>query len=139
MIGPNNLIFYSDITTCTLFIPDPVEHNIRLNLYINNIIVDMHSHPKTLGLTLDPKLTNITLISRQPKHPIIKFLSSTKWCKHKEAMLLTYKTLARPIIEHSSTIYLLNLQQTLQNYKLYKTQLASHFTQTFNICMTKQT
>ena len=43
-------------TTCKLFTPDTTEYNIRLNLHINNTILDMY--PNILDLTLDSKLTN---------------------------------------------------------------------------------
>ena len=39
------------------FTPEPAEYNTRLNLQINNTILDMHTHLKILGLTLKAKFT----------------------------------------------------------------------------------
>ena len=56
----NNLTLNPDKTTCTLFTPDPAEYNSNLDLKINNNALRMATHPKFLGLTLDPKLTYST-------------------------------------------------------------------------------
>ena len=37
--------------------PDPSEYKSNLDLKINNTALHMATHPKVLGLTLDPKLT----------------------------------------------------------------------------------
>ena len=49
-------------TTCSLLTPDPAEHTSNLDLKINNNALPMATHPKVLGLTLDPKLTYNTHI-----------------------------------------------------------------------------
>ena len=51
----SNLILNPDKTTCPLFTPDPAEYTINLDLKIHNNAIPMASHPKVLGLTLDPK------------------------------------------------------------------------------------
>ena len=56
----NNLLLNPDKTTCTLFTPDPAEYTSNLDLTINNKALPMATHPKVLGLTLDPKLTSTT-------------------------------------------------------------------------------
>ena len=58
----NNLLLNPDKTTCTLFTPDPAEYTSNLDLTINNKALPMATHPKVLGLTLDPKLTCSTHI-----------------------------------------------------------------------------
>ena len=59
----NNLILNPDKTTFTQFTPDPAEYTNNLDLKINiNALLPMATHPKVLGLTLDPKLTYSTHI-----------------------------------------------------------------------------
>ena len=53
----NDLLLNTDKTTCTLLTPDPAEYNKQLGLQIDNTTLPMTTHPKILGLTLDPKLT----------------------------------------------------------------------------------
>ena len=36
---------------------------------------------------------------------ILKVLTSTKWGKHKETILATYKAITRPVLEYASTIW----------------------------------
>ena len=52
----NNLILNPNKTTCTLFTPEYTD------LKIHNNALPMATHPKVLGLTLDPKLTYSTHI-----------------------------------------------------------------------------
>ena len=58
--GQNNLTLNPHKTTFTLFTPDPAEYKSNLDLQINNTALCMATHPKVLGLTLDPKLTYCT-------------------------------------------------------------------------------
>ena len=58
----NNFALNPDKTTCTLFTPDPAEYKSNLSLEINNTTLPMATHPKILGLTLNPKLTYSTHI-----------------------------------------------------------------------------
>ena len=55
-------------TTCTLFTPDPAEYTSNLDLQIHNRALPMATHPKVLGLTLDPKLTYRTHIHNISVH-----------------------------------------------------------------------
>ena len=48
----NNLTLNPDITTCTLF--TPAEYKSNLDLKINHTVLLMATHPKVLGLKLDP-------------------------------------------------------------------------------------
>ena len=78
----NNLTLNPDKTTYTLFTPDPAEYKGNLDLKINNTALPMATHPKVLGLTLDPKhtySTHIANISVQAHKPlqIIKALTAT--------------------------------------------------------------
>ena len=55
----------------------------------------MITHPKILGLTLDPKLTynrhiDLAVTKAHTTINILKVLTLTKWSKHKETMLVTY-------------------------------------------------
>ena len=80
----NNLLLNPDKTTCTLFTPDSAEYTSNLDLTINNKALPMATHPKVLGLTLDPKLTysthihNISVQAHKPLQ-IIKALTATGW------------------------------------------------------------
>ena len=88
----NNLLLNPDKTTCTLFTPDPAEYTSNLDLTINNKTLPMATHPKVLGLTLDPKLTysthihNISVQAHKPLQ-IIKALTATGWGKQKETRI----------------------------------------------------
>ena len=69
----NNLLLNPDKTTCTQFTPDPAEYTSNLDITINNKALPMATHPKVLGLTLDPKLTyntHIHNISVQAHKPL---------------------------------------------------------------------
>ena len=84
--GQNKLILNPDKTTCTMFMPDPAEYTSNLDLKIQNNALPMATHPKVLGLTLDPKLTysthihNISVQAHKPLQ-IIKALTATGWGK----------------------------------------------------------
>ena len=71
----------------------------------------MATHPKVLGLTLDPKLTysttHIHTISVHAHKPlqIIKALTATGYGKQKETIMATYKAIMRPALEYASSIW----------------------------------
>ena len=99
----------------------------------------MATHPKVLGLTLDPKLTYSTRIhiSVQAHKPLqmIKALTATGWGKQKETLMATYT------MEYASSIWSplafstsINKLQVMQNAAL---RTATGCTQDTNICMTK--
>ena len=58
----NDLTLNPEEKTCTLFTPDPAKYTSHLDLKINNTALHMATHPKVLGLTLDPQLTYSTHI-----------------------------------------------------------------------------
>ena len=95
-IKQNNLTVNPDKTTYT---PDPGEYKINLDLKINNTALRMATHPKVMGLSLDPKLTystHIHTISVQARKPLqmIKAFTATGWGKQKENFLaVTLQTL----------------------------------------------
>ena len=96
----NNLTLNPDKTTCTLFTADPAEYKSNLDLKINNTALPMATHPKVLGLTLDPKLTystHIHNISTRAHKPLqmIKSLAVTGWGKQKETLMAIYKAVMR--------------------------------------------
>ena len=106
----------------------------------------MATHPKVLGLTLDPKLTysthihNISVQAHKPLQ-IIKALTATGWGKQKETLMATYEAVMRPTLEyvyyvwsHIASSTSINKLQVMQIAAL-RTQDA-HKTQTYNICMT---
>ena len=106
----NNLLLNPDKTTYTLFTPDPAEYTSNLDLTINNKALPMATHPKVLGLTLDPKLTystHIHNISVQAHKPLqlIKALTATVWRKQKETLMATYKSVMRPALEYASSVW----------------------------------
>ena len=53
----NNITLNPHKTTCT---PDSAEYTSNQDLKVNNTALHMATHPKVLGLTLDPKLTYST-------------------------------------------------------------------------------
>ena len=123
----SNLTLNPDKTTCTLFTSDPVEYKSNLDLKINNTALCMATHPKVLGLTLDPKLTYSTHISVQAHTSLqmINALTATWWGIQKETLMATYKTVMRPTLEYASSIWSplasstsINKQQVMQNWEL---------------------
>ena len=83
----------------------------NLGLTINNKALPMATHPKVLGLTLDPKLTcstHIHNISVQAHTPlqIINALTATGWGKQKGTFMATYKAVMRPALEYASSVWL---------------------------------
>ena len=141
-IKQNNLLLNQDKTTCTLFTPDPAEYtSIYLDLTINNKALPMTTHPKVLGLTLDPKLTystHIHNISVQIQKPlqIIKPLTATGWGKQK-TLMATYKAVMRAALEYASSVWStiasstsINKLQVMQNAAL---RTATGCTQDTNI------
>ena len=56
-IKRNVLKLNLDKSTATLLTSDKHEHNITLDLSINNIVIPTVKHPKILGLTLDTSLS----------------------------------------------------------------------------------
>ena len=138
----NNLLLNPDKTTCTLFTPDPAEYTSNLDLTINNKALPMATHPKVLGLTLDPKLTysthihNISVQAHKPLQ-IIKALTATGWGKQKETLMATYKAVMRPALEYVSSVWSpiasstsINKLQVMQNAAL---RTATGCTQDTNI------
>ena len=116
----NNLLLNPDKTTCTLFSPDPAEYTSNLDITINNKALPMATHPKVLGLTLDPKLTysthihNISVQAHKPLQ-IIKALTATGWGKQKETLMATYKAVMRPALEYASSVWSPNASSTSIN------------------------
>ena len=138
----NNPLLNPDKTTCTLFTPDPAEYTSNLDLTINNKALPMATHPKVLGLTLDPKLTysthihNISVQAHEPLQ-IIKSLTATGWGKQKETLMATYKAVMRPALEYASSVWSpiasstsINKLQVMQNAAL---RTATGCTQDTNI------
>ena len=90
----------------------------------------MATHPKVLGVTLDPKLTysiHIHNQSVQAHTPLqmIKALTATGCDKQKEALMATYKSVMRPALEYASSIWSplafstsINKLQVMQNTAL---------------------
>ena len=68
----------------------------------------MATHPKVLGITLDPKLTysththNISVLAHKPPQ-ITKALTATGWGKQKETRMATYKAVMR--LEYSFAVW----------------------------------
>ena len=138
----NNLLLNPDKTTCTLFTPDPADYTSNLDLTINNKALPMATHPKVLGLTLDPKLTysthihNISVQAHKPLQ-IIKALTATGWGKQKETLMATYTAVMRPALEYASSVWSpiasstsINKLQVMQNAAL---RTATGCTQDTNI------
>ena len=126
----NNLTPNPDKTTCTLFTSDPEEYKSNMDVKINNTALRMATHPKVLGLTLDPKLaysTHIQNISVQAHKPLqmISALTATVWGRQKETLMDSYKAVMRPVLEYASSIWSpfasstsINKLQVMQNAAL---------------------
>ena len=106
----NNLTLNPDKTTCPMFSPDPAEYKSNLYLKINNTALRLATHPKVLGLTLDPNLTysthihNISVKAYKPLQ-MIKSLTATGWGKQKDTLMATYKAVMRPARGYASSIW----------------------------------
>ena len=99
----NDLLLNTAKMTCTLLTPDPAKYNTQLGLQIDNTTLPMTTHPKILGLTHDSKLTynrhiDLAVTKARKTINILKALTSTKWGKHKETILATYKAITRPVL-----------------------------------------
>src|SRR5678816_4776086 len=126
----NDLKLNPDKSTATLFTSDKHEHNLTLDLSINNIIIPTVKHPKILGLTLDTSLSfgehaKVTKGKAESTLKVLKALTSTEWGMQKETLTATYKTIVLPVIEYASTIWSPNISesnlkslQTTQNLSL---------------------
>ena len=104
----NNLTLNPDKTT--LFIPDAADYTGNLDLKINNTVLPMATHPKVLGLNLDPKLTYCTHIHNILVHAhkplkIIKVLTKRGWGKQKDTLMTTYKGVMTPALGYDSSIW----------------------------------
>ena len=127
-----NFLLNPDKTTCILLIPDFSEYTSNLDLTINNKALPMVTHPKVLGLTLDPKLTysthihNISVQTHKPLQ-IIKALTATGWGKQKETLMATYKAVMRPALEYASFFAQLRTNKSpfLKSY-LHKVDAKTH-------------
>ena len=80
-----------------------------MDININNTVHSMATHPKIMGLTLDPKLTystHIHNISVQAHKPLlmVKALTATG-CGKQETLMATYKAVMRPALEYASSIW----------------------------------
>jgi len=138
----NQLTLNATKTQTTLFTPDPAEYSTTLTLKIQNTELPTTRNPKILGVTFDPKLTysqHIKQTTQKAKQTlkVIKALTSTHWGKTKETLLHTYKTITRPVLEYSNTVWSpitsdtnINSLQKIQNTAL---RVATGCTQDTNI------
>ena len=87
-------------------------HQKYIQPYLHKVFawtLPMATHPKVLGLTLDPKLTysthihNISVQAHKPLQ-IMKALTATGWGKQKETLMATYKAVMRPTLEYASSV-----------------------------------
>ena len=75
-----------------------------------NAIWAIATHPKVLGLTLDPKLTynthihNISVHAHKPLQ-IMNALNATGWGKQKETLKAAYKAVMRPALEYAFSVW----------------------------------
>ena len=96
----------------------------------------MATHPKVLGLTLDPKLTyttHIHIFSVDTHKPlqIIKALTATGCGKQKESFMAIYTAVMRPALEYAYYIWLLlHPRPALTNYKSCRRQQDCHMMHT---------
>ena len=104
----NNFTLNAYKPTCTLFTQDHAEYKSNLDQKINNKALPMATHPKVLGLTLDPELTysthihNISVHAHKPLQ-IINVLTATGWGKQKDTLMATYKAVMRQTLECASS------------------------------------
>ena len=74
LVKSYNLTLNSDKTICILSTPDPA----TIQDLINNTILDMHTYPNILGLTLDPKLIDNTTLYNYSKSSLRPSGANTK-------------------------------------------------------------
>ena len=77
----------------------------------------MATHPKVLGLTLDPIHTYSTYIHNisgqaHKSLQMIKAPTATGWDKQNETLRAPYKSVLRPALEYASSIYVASLQNS---------------------------
>ena len=106
----DNPILNPDKTACTLFTPDPAEYASNLDLTVNGRSLPMATHPKVLGLTLDPKLTYSTHVHgiSVQAHRLLQVmgaLTATGWGKRRETLMATYNAVMRPALEYASSVW----------------------------------
>ena len=84
----------------------------------------MTTHPKVLGLIVDPKLTYSTPIHTIPVQAhkplqMITALTATEWCTPKETLIATYKAVMRLTLEYVSSIW----SPLVSSTSIYKLQV----------------
>ena len=101
-------IWYKMMDSCLVYVRNCSVYN-RQHKPQNKPKPHQATHPKVLGLTLDPKLTysthihNISVHAHKPLQ-VIKALTVTGWGKQKETLMTPYKAVMRPALECASSI-----------------------------------
>ena len=127
----NGLSIAPNKSSVTLFTPDKRhESNLVPNVQINSTPIPLNKSPTFLGVTFDTHFTfspHISSISSKvsSRIRILKALAGTSWGHQKETLLLTFKTLIRPIITYACPVWFPNVSpsnvlslQRLQNRAL---------------------
>jgi hypothetical protein len=127
------LMVSAEKSTVTLFTPDSREVNkerFRPKVYVNGAEVPLVKNPKILGELFDPMFIhtahrNYAVERARGRINVLKALAGTSWGQDKDTLLLTYKSVVRPVAEYGAPIWCPGLSHTgwqrleaVQNYAL---------------------
>lgn len=106
-------------TTVTLLTPDTKEANLHPNVRLKNILLPLEKTPKILGVTLDTMFsyathTKTVAAKVNNRVNIMRALSGTDWGHQKELLMMTYKAIARPILDYAAPIWSHAISKTNQ-------------------------
>ena len=104
------LNFALDKCNCTLFTSDPKQYKTDPKVEIHSKRVPNSNSIKVLAVTLDSGLTftkHVKDVTARYKKRlnVMRALSGTTWGQSKETLLVTYKSLIRPILKYASAAW----------------------------------
>jgi len=113
-------------SSVTLITPATSEAKIHPQVILNEALIPLNKTPKVLGVTFDTMLSfanHAGDVARRTKqrNSVLRALSGTNWGHDKETLLLTYKALARPILDYASPVWSHVVSKT-QQAKLQRAQ-----------------
>ena len=109
-LNDRELVVSPEKSTVTLFTPDTKEFKIHPKIMMDDVLVPLEHYPKLLGVTHDTMYTFSTHVknstnSANTKINIMKSLSGSDWGQDKETMTMTYKAIARSVLEYACPIW----------------------------------
>jgi hypothetical protein len=125
-----NLTIAPSKSSVTLFMSDWNQSNVHPQVYLNGVLLHLNKFLKNLGTNFDLHVVynvhgNELHLSGSKFLSLLKALSGTSWGQDFETLLLTWKTLGKPAINHNDPIWKLNISattvaklQVIQNHAL---------------------